>query len=325
VRLQLKIDNSSDKIIDYTFNREPDYLEKTIFAKEIVNGNLSLYEYYTENYLRFIVQTENGAVEQLTHKFYKITKDNDSSGRAFTANTDYRKQLGRLLKCPTLDFSALQTLKYTEHDLKKIILINNVCLDPTYAPTKRKDSKGDFNLNILAKANNTSFELNEFGIGTYDFPSHLGFGAGLEFEYIFAKGNKRWAVIAECSYNQVKTKTEKPISQFNTDIVDVTYNNLDISLGARFYAFNKKDLKIYMNVSTFFNTPIGQSFINRSLFVDLELVNGRANNYSVGLGTKVFNRFIFDCRYHFYGQVPLFSGTTSQSTALSLSLGYSFL
>lgn len=333
VRLQLKIDNSSNKVNDYTYNREPDYTDQTIFAKEIVFGNVSLYEYVGENYTRYIVTNGEGLVEQLIYKFYKVaeetnqaSRNNDSSRPSYTENNDYRKQLGRLLKCPTLNFSALQTLRYTEDDLKSIIVKNNTCLDPNYVPTTRKGLKGDFNLNILAKANSTTYKMTDQRFGPYDLTKHFGFGAAVEIEYIFLINNNKWAIIAEGSYNQFKSQGELKLSQFNTDFVDVTYNNLDISLGLRYYLYSKTNFKLYTNISTFFNTPISNSTINRTLFVDLNLRNTRGNNYTFGVGTKIFNNFIFEARYISYSTVGLIGSEslTTEASAFSFVLGYSF-
>lgn len=317
-RFQMEIDISSNKIHSYSNQREPDYKNQTFFAKEIITGNLSLFEYTTNDYERFILLSSDGLSEQLIYKKYK------NQSASIAENNDFKKQIVSFLKCTSLDLSILQTIKYDEKDLKNIVLKNNICLDSDYVPTDRIKLKGDFNLNTLAKLNLTSFELNDSRYGSYGFDTHYGIGVGLEFEYVLPVNNYRWAILLEPSYSQFNSNASLKLTDFSTDNVTVSITNLDFAIGLRYYLFLKNRNKIYLSFSPFFSSSINNSYIDRSLFNDYKLSNRGGINYSIGLGTKVYDKFIVECRYVSYGSVPISSTLTTQSTAFSFILGYSF-
>ena len=325
VRFQLQIDKSSDKINSYSNVREPEYINKTFFAKELIIGDLSLYEYSTTDYTRYIIQNIKGGAEQLVYKPYR------PATTEIIYNNDYKKQIPKFINCKSTDLGFLQTLKHNQKDLINIILKNNICVDTNYKIKERKIIKGDINLNFNVRGNYTTLSMNQDNEFLFEFEPKFTFGVGIELEYIFPVNNKKWAVIVEPSYSRFTSTSSLQMfnfvgatnSQFIVDNVLIEVNNLDIAIGVRHYLINKGNNKMFINLSHITNIPVGDSFIQRRLFSGYKLNQINYTNFSIGFGSKIYEKFIVELRYHRFGnKVTSNLVNTQNNNVLSFIMGY---
>ena len=72
LRAEVKIDRSSISLNNLTTDKNPDLREETLFLKELVKGDISLFKYAEPNQNRYFIQNNTGAIEQLIYKPYLL-------------------------------------------------------------------------------------------------------------------------------------------------------------------------------------------------------------------------------------------------------------
>ena len=68
VRVDVKIDRSSEDLAKISSIQEPEFKEETLFLKVLIEGEASLYDYVDYNLKRFFYKKNNGEIEQLIYK-----------------------------------------------------------------------------------------------------------------------------------------------------------------------------------------------------------------------------------------------------------------
>ena len=294
-RKTVEIDRSSENVNKLSIYKNPVFEEEQLFLKVLVEGKATLYQYNDSNLKRYFYDKENATTEQLIFKSYKTPENNVGT------NNEFKEQLRNNLKCETMKVSRFYRLNYIKNDLVKLFVDYNTCIDPAFT-FEKKQRKDVFNLSIKPRLNNNSLTVQNSISETKDteFDAKLGFGLGLEAEYILPFNKNKWAVLIEPTYQSFKDKktTETGNVSGGQLITNVAYSSIELPIGIRHYFFLNDKSKIFLDVFYVFDFS-SNSLIdfnrNDGTVFDLLDIQSRPN-WAMGVGYK-YTRFSLELRH----------------------------
>ena len=193
-----------------------------------------------------------------------------------------------------------------------------------------KKKKDLFNLSIRPRLNNNSLSI-ENPTGYYknlDFGNKLGFGIGIEAEFIFPFNKNKWSVLLEPTYQNFRS--EKAINVNNVNggqlITKVDYSSIEIPVSLRHYFFINNGSKVFVNISFIFDinskSKIDLKRADNSTLNSLKIASG--NNLALGVGYKFYDKYSLEMRYQtnrtVLGNYPSWG---SEYKTFSVIFGYS--
>lgn len=244
IRATVKIDQSEERVGQLGNNKEPEFIEQTVFLKVLSAGHgASLYGYKDQRVERFFVRKESGSIEPLIHKSY-ITPDN-----RVQENKTFIYQLIRTLQCDGLSMTEIQKTTYTRKDLTKLFAAYNRCSGETPAFAIKEKSNYDFNLYVRPGVRYSSLKAENFAyrLLNTEFKEAVSFRLGLEIEVIFPFNKNKWALVLEPS--SLSYKSTGKIESYNAN---VQYSAVEIGTGIRHYFYLTQRSKVYLTASGIF-------------------------------------------------------------------------
>ncbi|MBF8455612.1 tRNA modification GTPase [Kaistella sp. G5-32] len=294
LRATLNIDQSSDNLNKLSSRYEPEFLEKKVFLKELVEGDVKLYKYDDGGFAKYFLKEGDKQPEQLIYKPYLI----EVSKMAY--NRDYQKQLQKVLTCPKIPANDLKNAEYREKDLVKLVSANNQCQNPNYENKIVQQKKGFLNLSVRPRVNFASMTFSNFALGKqFNMESKTGFGIGVEMEYVFPFNRNKWSVIFEPTYQYYKaqqTNNDDPSFPYKAS---VDYSSIELPLGIRHYFFLNDDSKLVINGQYIFDLKIKNNFEFRDSTGTLgNSLDGKSNqNFAFGIGYQFKNKYGVEVKY----------------------------
>ena len=67
-RFAVKIDRSTSDLTRMTYNRNPEFVDETLFLRVLIEGKGSLYEYSEDKFLRYFYTVDQSLIQQLVFK-----------------------------------------------------------------------------------------------------------------------------------------------------------------------------------------------------------------------------------------------------------------
>jgi hypothetical protein len=325
VRNTVNIDRSSTNVTNLSYNRKPIFSEETLFLKVIVEGQSNLYEYKDINLKRYFYTNENSNIEQLIFKKYKTI--NEEIGR----NNRFRQQLWTGLKCPNFKMSKIENLDYNKNDLAQFFNEYSKCYNKDIISFEPKQKRDLFNLTIRPRLNSSSLSIQNSFITdgrNADFDNKIGFGFGLEAEFILPFNKNKWAITIEPTYQSFKS--EKKTNNINHTggrlIAKADYSSIEIPVSLRHYLFLNNNSKIFINASFIFDlsskSSIEFSRDNASGSSSIEIVT--RPNFAFGIGYKYNDKYSLEVRHLSSREVlDSYLAWNSDYKTFSLIFGYS--
>lgn len=302
-RFTVNIDQSNTSVNELSIVREPEFVEKQVFLKTIVEGAATLYSYAYTNATLFYIQKGDTNPEPLIYKKYETYSTKGGLGMAY--NRDYQKQLLENLNCSSITAKETQQTEYQINPLRKIFENYNSCVDSNFTVAPKK-GKSDFNLSIRPRVNFTSSEVNGPSSDyNFDFGSQTNFGIGLEAEFIMPFNKNKWAVIVEPTFRNSSTLESTVETSYNIPgrqlTASLTYKSFEIPVGFRHYMYLDKQSKLFLNAQIVFDAILESNF-------NMKLSNGQdygaplemksKPNFALGFGYTYNNKFTAEARYH---------------------------
>ncbi len=296
----VNIDISSDQLQNLTYDSQPEMKEKVLFLNVLLEGKANLYEFTDDNTSKYFFNVDSSKVEQLVYKRYLV----ESSGNDYRKNSRYKQQLFNNLKCPNFSMQKINKVDYNRQDLVNFFVAYNQCNNEEVINYKEKQKRDLFNLNIRPGINNSSLSVvhNFQNYRDVDFENKWNFRLGIEAEFILPFNKDSWSIVAEPTYQSYKDERITNVTKITLgDITaSVDYKAIEIPLSIRYYIFLNDKSKIFANVGYVINFTTNSSFIysrsSSNIFDDLD-INRTKNNWAIGLGYKLDDKYSIEFRY----------------------------
>jgi hypothetical protein len=323
IKVNVKMDRSSEKIPNMDFDRNPTFQDEVIFLKSLIEGKANLYSYEDGNLIRFFFSKDDSNIEQLVFKRYL------NSEKDIIRNDKYRQQLLNELKCDAVTINDIKKTDYKKSDLIKLFIKYNNCNNSDFKNFSKEESKKSFDINIKVGLNNSSITSNNINSTSddFEFDEKLVPKLGFETEFYFPFNNNKWSMIMGLSYQNYKSNSERtvfPNTAFEfKENAKVNYKSVELPIGFRHYLFLNNNSKIFLDVSYIFDFN-KNSEINIDGGTNVSIDS--KNNISVGFGYKFIDKYSIDFKYQTERKT---SGVSTNSTlwfcnynSVSISLGY---
>lgn len=322
VKATVQMDRASSNRMYLSSVKQPIFNDEELLLEVLVEGKSNLY-YYEEGQLsRYFFNVNESKIEQLVFKEYLI---NYKLGE----NNQFHQQLWTALKCPSITKNKIENLEYKKKQLKNLFIEFNSCSDPTYKNLKVEEKQNLIHLTLRPRLNNSSFEstLPISNSENADYGSKMGFGLGLEIEYILPFNNNKWSISIEPTYQSFKKEATNQQNNVSGGLLrsEIDYKSIEIPVSVRHYFFLNDSSKIFANLSYItdisLNSSINFTREDGSNFDYADINSG--NNLAFGIGYKYNNNYSLELRYQTSRDLLTKYPTLSSSyTTTSLILGY---
>jgi len=323
VRSSVNIDRSSENIKNLSNDKNPIFKKEDLFLKVLVEGKATLYQYIDRNLRRYFYNNENSNIEQLIFKSY-ITENNIGT------NNRFRQQLFVDLKCPNYKTSKIENIEYKKNSLVRFFTEYNKCHNSELINFE-SEQKGDFfNLTIRPRLNSSSLTIQNSVSNSRDtdFENKIGFGFGLEAEFILPFNKNKWAIAIEPTYQSFKSQKTTNVNNISGGVLIANdyYSSVEFPVGLRNYFYLNKNSKIFINASYIFDLSSKSSIEftrnDGSNLNSLEIET--RNNLAMGIGYKQNDRYSLEIRYQTNREIlGNYLSWNSEYKTLSIIFGYS--
>ena len=285
-RLDLNLDPSSSS--------EPDFNEREVFLRLIIEGDVNLYSYKESNSRIFFYSTQIiKPIQLINTKFYR------NDGKLAYKRT-YREQLQNVIQCESAN-DLINDAKYDKEDLTFLFKEYNSCLGSS---TKRYSGLPFISskyLNVSLSIGRTTYsvvantQLNNIKIAEYKDNSIPNIA--IELEQLLPLTRNMFSMWARGDYKNFSD--EEPATFEGVDENSkLYYNTIEASLGARGYVGTGL-------IKGFIDLGMSKSFeVGDGVYIDYENRRDFTNpqfplHFVFGLGVMVKNRFVLDTRLEY--------------------------
>lgn len=288
----VKIDISTADLGEMKDIREPEWAERTLFLKVLIDGKASLYEYKDKSIKRFFYKLDSLPISQLIYKKHYIANTNYTD---LAENNDFQKQIWGEMRCENQTMDAVLKLEYKREDLVNYFIKYNDCKKDSYTDYNKNINRGSFNIKVKGGVNISPYEDYDNADEKVDYSGNKFFlKYGGELEYITPFNRNKWAAFIELTYQTHKYSTITTDYSTYGETFDITYesNYFEKSLfpfiGVRYYMYLKNNSKMFINAGLFMTFGCGYSY-NDKFNVETRFSNTGLSRYSVVFGYTVFN------------------------------------
>ncbi len=324
VRRDVAIDRSSSRIVHLNSNKNPEFKDETLFLMVLVEGKANLYQYVDGNLIRYFFSTEDVQVEQLIYKKYL-----SSQGDALENNT-YLQQLWVDVRCDELKEAQLQRTDYTQRDLVQHFTDFNLCNNGPSDNYVEQLRRKWFHMSLRPRINVNALSINYIPSDQLDmeFPSKIGFSAGLEFEFTLPFNKNKWAITVEPTYQYYKASISKDVNTVvgGKLLADMNYQSVELPLGLRYYMFLSEQSRIYINAAIIYDFEFDSDIsLDRADGSRLNTLNLDASyNLAFGAGYAM-KRISVELRAQSNRPLlALYNNYKSKYSTFTMILGYKF-
>ncbi len=324
VRSIVNIDRSSENINNLSNDKNPTFKEEELFLKVLVEGKANLYQYADNELKRYFYNKKNSNIEQLIFKSYKATENN------FGKNNRFRQQLFVDLKCPNFKTSKFENVEYKKNSLVRFFTEYSKCHNNELINFESGQKRDLFNLTIRPRINSSSLTIQNSVSNSRntDFENKIGFGFGLEAEFIFPFNKNKWAIAIETTYQNFKSEKTTIVDNVSGGVLiaNVDYSSIEVPVSLRHYFFLNNNSKIFINASYIFDLSSNSSIeFTRNDGSNLNSLDIKTRpNLGFGIGYKQNDKYSLEMRYQTGREVlSEYSFWSSEYKTLSIIFGYS--
>lgn len=314
------IDDSTDNLQRLTDTKDPIWVRKTVFLKELSAGERNLYMYNDDKILKFFYADANTPIEPLVYKRY-FPEGNTAN---VFSNNDYKTQLNKYFDGENVE-RKIDRLSYKQESLTNFFK-NYKGFDNSIENEELNRSK----VNLYVKAG-IAFSSAELLIPANpvlntQFESKISPRVGVEVEYVFPFKKNKLAVFVEPTF-QTYNQTGKNNGGAEAEI---KYSTVEVALGLRYYMFLNATSKFFVDGSiNALNLMVGDNYIQykvAGLSVENSIkLNGRPN-FGFSVGYTYNNKWVIQAKT--YNRKKIVTGTNYIDAGYSnvtIAVGYNFL
>ena len=289
VRFTGPIDQSRDDLQDLGSEKNPKWLEQTVFLQQLAEGKRSLYSYNNSKILRFFYEDGDTKITQLIYKRY--LGENSSN---IYINNEFRSQLANSF-AGDVDGDKFDNLPYKAQSLTNLFKKYNL----SDSVLKSDSEKSSFNLYIKPgiSFNSAKFQISGGSDLDTDFESKLSPRVGVQLEFILPTRRNKWSVFVEPTYQTYKQESKN----VGLSPAMIEYSSIELPIGVRYYMFLNKDAKLFLegfvNVADF---QIGENYITYQIpGTSAEKTYELQSQVTVGggIGFSYKNKYSVSARY----------------------------
>jgi hypothetical protein len=323
VRSAVDIEKSSDRIFNLDKSKKLAFKNEEIFLKVLIEGKGTLYEYRTDNFQKFFFSNDGSKVSQLIYKKY-LTSENKVG-----VNSQFRQQLLNSFYCESVTQKNIERIEFAKNSLLAFFKLYNDCEKSNTTNYEKKNNEDAFNLSIRPRLINSSLSIfiSEGSSRNTDFDSQIGFGIGIEAEFILPFKENKWSLFIEPTYQKYTSEKTTSINDGTgaQSVASVNYTSIELHFGGRHYFFLNNHSKLFLNASVVvdFNND-SQIEIQRTDNPSTTILDlSSAPNLGLGLGYN-FKSFSLEIRYQSNRNVlNKFTSWNSDYKTVSFIVGYS--
>jgi hypothetical protein len=260
IRKTIMIDKSMNDSIRITTEKNPIWINSTLFVQVLIEGEANLYSISNKDEEYFYYSFNNDSIHPLICKKYYTNQEKN----VIATNNLFRSQLWNNIKYDGLEIKTLQAIDYNKESLIKYFKKYNESKGKKYKIYFKSREKPIISVRILGGNYNTHSTISSILIWPYKeekFSSNNGFHFGVEFETIFPINRRRFAFVFQPIYEHFYVN----YSNKNNIKYIISYNCLNFPIGARYYIIKKKN--IGLSISMFF-TP--ETALNFNSFIKID-------------------------------------------------------
>jgi hypothetical protein len=290
VRSDVKMDISRMGGSDLSKQRDPEWEQKQLFLKVLVEGKATLYEFESGPMSRYFYSVSD-SISQLIYKEYYKNSDE------IAVNNGFHDQLWTNARWANTTTSVIEQISYRKSDLVKYFKNFNECRGdkPIVYGENNSTKKHPFHFRVTAGLNYTSMSISSNLHSQYnvDFGSQLEFRGGIEAEYILPFNRNKWALLVEPTYQYYNAT-----NQSETLEATIHYNTIEFPIGLRYYFFLNPELKVFIDAYAIpgFDVKINSSIQYHYNYATL-WETSTSGNFAFGGGIG-YKRFSAEIRYY---------------------------
>lgn len=322
----VQVDQSSTKLEYLSFTKEPEYKEKYILLKVLIEGEASLYEYDSNNQLRFFYNDgKSNAIEQLIYKEYKQKSGNIGKNRAFV------QQLYRNIPCESIPLELATSLGYDRKSLLKYFIDYNQCKEVEFINFNEKSNKGKLFISARPRVTYASAKvLSDIEDGFFDanFGSTVSFGLGFEMEYVLPFYQGHWSLVMEPTLRSFVGSARDSVPSLTGNVIsrEFNYRSMEVPILIRYRMHLNDNSKLFFNAGPVLDINTRGSnydnyLTNGILLRRFDLYSGI--NFVAGLGLDIKEKYTIE--YRIFSNRELLEKNLGHGTdfqAMSLVFGY---
>ncbi|WP_299336073.1 hypothetical protein [uncultured Psychroserpens sp.] len=299
-RFSVDIDQSSSRANKLSITKEPEYLNQTVFLKQLIEGDADLFYFHDNDKNRFFIRIGETDLQPLVYKKYLLTN------KTLGTNSTYKKQIFDELKCESITLDQTRDLKYSKDDLKDIVSKYNMCSSSLNKVYENPNKKIDLNLSVKVGYFNSSLDVVYDGGAIAadrqggDLGSQSSYRIAAELEYMLSSKSKRWSVFIEPGFQSYESSVtifyESVIEANRRQDISVDYKYIDVPIGLRHYFLLSEKSKIFVNAAyvIVFDMSDKIEYSDNPGIVDLDIRS--SPNLLFGIGYEFDNRFNIEAR-----------------------------
>jgi hypothetical protein len=255
--INIEVDQSSDAASELTTSAVPNYEQKDIFLKVLIEGEASLYSFVVRNSRRYYIKVGDNPIETLEYKRFLVTNS------LVRENLGYQRQLLESFICSSISNRDITKLEYKRRQLEAIFIKYNECVGSNYKTFKGK-KKDTFNLTVGPRFYYTTLEVT----GSAD-RDEVDFGsvADLTFEVVaelfLPFNNNQWSITTGLTNQEFKKNITNEFGEVSFD-----HHGYNIPIGLRYNRFTSEKSRFYLGssvlVTLFGRTTIEYSYRNNA-------------------------------------------------------------
>lgn len=310
-RVKIKIDQSSLRVGELSTQREPEFSEKLVFLKVLVEGKASLYQYREGNLTRFFFKIDSTEILPLIFKNYRL----ENGG--IKENNQFKQQLFVQLGTDCIAEEEFSKIKYYQSDLVHLFVQYNECQNTSFVNYDEKKPNVNFNFYLKLGGNHNTLSLQNYRASSVNanFQSQNNYKIGLEAEFVMPFHKEKWSLAVEPTYQYFKDQKE-----LDYETVEINYQYIDLAIGIHHYFYFSERSKLFLNGFLLLSWDANSS-IDYSSGTELDIKT--YPHFGIGAGYQFYEKVSLEFRYLTKRQILYdYVNWNAEYNTFSIVLGY---
>lgn len=277
----------SPRIEEYSSKHNPEYSQKVVLLRQLIEGEKELYVYLESNFQCFFAGNKGDIPQQLVHKFYI------AETQLIAENNQYRNQLFLLLSCPCLKSMDFEKLPYLRKEIIKLFETYYACSGTIFSKNEVVTEKKRRKIELSVSAGVEYCNMNISGIPNSSIPSRICPLGGLDLEIFMPYYRNKISFVCQPVFDYyfatvTFAKREK----------EVDFHFLTVPFGVRYSTFLKPETRLFAEAKYSLVFPLSGT-LGYYLY---ELTPENHTTFDFGLGIKRGKSSI-KLNYRFYHNI----------------------